>query len=138
MTCDWEPDLMLEAWPVYLGCIKSTAYHSRIKEDFDSKTHGNILRRIANPLRMLNGKGSEIRQKYVVRHISAVLDIAAFSIEDGIAFKRSLDDSEGFNCSEIIQTILDMSTLCLHHYGMSTKPKVVHERVIFFEEFNIF
>ena len=118
MTNEWVPDFMLAAWPVYLGCIKSSAYHNNIQRDFDAETHMKILRRISHPLRMLDGKEPAIRQKYVVRHISAVLDIAAFAIDDGFAFKRS-NDSEGFNHSEIIQDILDMSTGCLCHYCTS-------------------
>ena len=116
-TNEWEPDVMLAAWPLYLGCITSTAYHCNIQRDFDAKTQMNILRRVSHPLRILDGKEAAIRQKYVVRHISAVLDIAAFAINDGpLAFKRS-NDSEGFNRSEIIQAMLDMSAGCLHEYG---------------------
>ena len=112
---DWETDVMLAAWPVYLGCIKSAAYHYNIQRD-PAKTQMRICINLANPLRMLDGKEAAIRKKYVVRHISAVLDIAAFAIADDMTFKRS-NDSEGFNRSEIIQAILDMSTGCLYYYG---------------------
>ena len=115
---DWETDIMLAAWPVYLGCIKSAAYHNNIQRDFDAKTQMRICLNLAKPLRMLDGKEEAIRQKYVVRHISAVLDIAAFAIDDDMAFKRS-NDSGGFNRSEIIQAMLDMSTGCLYYYGTS-------------------